>query len=124
MFEACLRPLVYSRHHWLLHKGEYRVRADLRASFEALRLRDPLAWDDEEADLMLCLFALDTASTGLDDLVERVDSAAVRDVLHARHALYAGLVAPGEQPPATLLALARRVERLRPSSRRRTSSSR
>ncbi|TKA00309.1 hypothetical protein [Actinacidiphila oryziradicis] len=112
--EACLRPLVYSRHHWLVYKGEYRVRADLRSACESISRRDPLAWDDEEADLMLTLFALDCASTGLDDLVDRVDSAAVRDVLHARHALYTGVVDPTEQPPGTLLALARQVERLRP----------
>ncbi|GHH77807.1 hypothetical protein GCM10018781_52030 [Kitasatospora indigofera] len=114
VLDACLRPLVYSRHHWLVYKGEYRVRADLRSAFESCRQRDPREWDDEEADLMLSLFALDTASTGLDDLVDRVDSAAVREVLHARHALYTGVVAPAERAPDGLLALARRVEDLRP----------
>jgi hypothetical protein len=114
VFAASDRPLVYSRHHWLRYKGEYRVRADLRAALEAVRSRPPAEWDDEEADLVLTLYALDTASVGLDDLHEYADSASVRRTLTERHALYAGVAAPGEAPPGALTDLAHRISGLRP----------
>lgn len=114
IFAACLRPLVYSRHHWLLFKGEYRVRAELRAALESIQSRPPATWDDEESDLVLSLFALDTAWVGLDDLSERVDSAAVRDVLRQRHRLYAAVTDPADEAPAALLDLAGSVRRMRP----------
>ncbi len=113
VFDACSRPLVYSRHHWLVYKNEYRVRADLRSALESIRTRAPETWDSDEADLVLALFALDMASIGLDELVERADCAAVRTVLSERHALYRDVVAPAETPPAALLDLALRVERMR-----------
>lgn len=111
---ACLRPIIASRHHWLVYKGEYRVRADLRAALESIGARAPTEWDGEEADLVLSLFALDRASVGLDELNERADSGAVRAMLRDRHALYAGVLDPAEQAPSALLDLATRVEIMRP----------
>lgn len=113
IFEACLRPVIYSRHHSLKYKGEYRIRADLRSFLEGLRLNAPEQWDTEECDFALSLYALSVADVGLDDLVESVDTAAVRKVLLERHAAYAAQVAAGEEPPAGILALARRVAELR-----------
>lgn len=113
IFDACLRPIVYSRHHWLRYKGEYRVRADLRAALESLQSRTPRDWDDEEADLLLTLYVLDTANIGLDELRDRADCAAARDALLERHALYAAVAAPSETAPAALLDLALRVAQLR-----------
>ncbi|MBM0274284.1 hypothetical protein [Micromonospora tarensis] len=114
VFDACLRPIVYSRHHWLLFKGEYRVRAELRAVYESCRQRPPEEWDDDEADLILALFALDMSSVGLDELREHASSAAVRSTLLERHALYAGVLEPTEVPPDGLLDLARRLAEMRP----------
>ncbi|MFE4528735.1 hypothetical protein ACFRMO_15655 [Streptomyces anulatus] len=114
VLEACGRPLVYSRHHWLLYKGEYQVRAGLRGALEAVGGRDPREWDDDEADLVLTLFALDLSAVGLDELLDRADSSAVRATLLQRHALYAGVLDPTEEPPAALLDLARRVAGMRP----------
>ncbi|MFE1821655.1 hypothetical protein ACFW9S_21950 [Streptomyces anulatus] len=114
VLEACGRPLVYSRHHWLLYKGEYQVRAGLRGALEAVGGRDPREWDDDEADLVLTLFALDLSAVGLDELLDRADSSAVRATLLQRHALYAGVLDPSEEPPAALLDLARRVAGMRP----------
>lgn len=114
VLEACGRPLVYSRHHWLLYKGEYQVRAGLRGALEAVGGRDPREWDDDEADLVLTLFALDLSAVGLDELLDRADSSAVRATLLQRHALYAGVLDPAEEPPAALLDLARRVAGMRP----------
>ncbi|MEU9094381.1 hypothetical protein [Streptomyces sp. NPDC048428] len=110
---ACLRPLVYSRHHWLVYRGEYRVRADLRSALESLSERAPGEWHDEEADLALTLFALDAAAVGLDELEDRADSAAARTTLLARHALYASVLDPDESAPQALLDLAFRVARMR-----------
>src|ERR1700735_41628 len=93
-FEACLRPIVYSRHHWLKYKGEYHVRADLRRLLEELQSRDPHQWDDQESDFILSLYALSVAAVGLDDLKDRVDTAAVRDVLAARLSAYAAVAEP------------------------------
>jgi hypothetical protein len=115
---ACLRPIVYSRHHWLVYKGEYRVRADLRGALESIQQRPPHEWDAEETDLVYALFALDAASVGLDELDDRVDSEAVRAVLLSRHALYAGVAEPGAAPPEGLLELAAAVERMRPQVQR------
>lgn len=113
VLDACMRPLVYSRHHWLTYKGEYRVRADLRSALEAVRPRPPHEWDNDEADLVLTLLALDSSSVGLDELRDRADSAAVRDVLHDRHTLYSGVVTEAQEVPATLLEFAQCVERMR-----------
>ena len=113
IFGAALRPIVYSRHHWLIYKGEYRVRADLRSLLESISERAPAEWDEEEADLVLALFALDCSDVGLDELGERADSAAARDVLRERHALYANVVEDAGQAPAALLDLAIRVARMR-----------
>lgn len=115
LFDLCARPLVYSRHHWLLYQGEYRVRADLRGALEDIRTRPPAAWDDTESDLVLTLLALDRAAIGLDDLLERADSAALRDVLLARVALYTeALAGDVTEPPEALLDLAGYVSLLRP----------
>ncbi|MEU3900094.1 hypothetical protein [Streptomyces sp. NPDC045251] len=114
VLEACRRPLVYSRHHWLLYKGEYQVRAGLRSALESVASRGPREWDDQEADLVLTLFALDLSAVGLDELLDRADSSAVRATLLERHALYAGVLDPSEEPPAALLDLARRVAVMRP----------
>lgn len=113
VLEACSRPLIYSRHHWLEYKGEYRVRADLRQAFEAAKDRSPDSWDADEADLVLTLFALDLSEIGLDELDDRVDFTAVREVLISRHTLYGGVVDPAEKPPHALLDLAMRVAQLR-----------
>lgn len=113
IFETCLRPIIYSRHHWLVFKGEYRVRADLRSVLESMRSRGPSEWDDEEADFLLSLYALDSSSVGLDELRDRADSATVRDVLRERHALYAQAAGSPEAAPTALLDLARRVDELR-----------
>jgi hypothetical protein len=118
VLDSCLRPLVYSRHHWLVYRGEYRVRADFRSALEAVRDRDPRDWDADEAELVFCLFALDHCAIGLDELNDRMDSAAVRHVLVERHTLYAGVLAPGERAPAALLALADRVRQMRPEVER------
>ncbi len=115
VFASCLRPIAYSRHYWLQFKGEYRVRADLRSVLESIQQRPPPDWDDEEADLVLSLYALDISSVGLDDLSDRVDSQAVRDVLNDRHALYASVVDPSEEAPPVLLDLAHRVAQMRPA---------
>jgi hypothetical protein len=114
VFEACTSPIVYSRHHSLLYKGEYRVRADLRGVLDELKARDPREWDAEESDFVLALFALSTSAVGLDELRDRVDSAAVRDVLEERFALYAAVAAPGARPPDSLLGLAGEVAAMRP----------
>ncbi|WP_157435695.1 hypothetical protein [Actinospica robiniae] len=115
LFDRCARPLVYSRHHWLRYKGEYRVRADLRGAMEELRTRPPSAWDDEESDLVLTLLALDRAQIGLDDLLDRADSAAVRDALLTRAARYAEALGDGAaEPPEAVLDLAGYVDLLRP----------
>jgi hypothetical protein len=109
---------VYSRHHWLKYRGEYRVRADLRGALEDLRIRDPLSWDADEADFVFGLFALCVANVGLDELVDRVDSAEVGRMLADRFALYASVLPdePAAQagPPEQLIALAERVAELRP----------
>jgi hypothetical protein len=110
LFEACLSPIVYSRHHWLRYKGEYRVRADLRAVLEDLRSRDPGTWDDEESDFAFALFTLHVANVGLDELKDAVSTATVRDVLEERAALYATVVEPaGEAASAGLVELAGQV---------------
>ncbi len=72
--ETCLRPIVYSRHHWLKFKGEYRVRADLRALFEGPQARDPRSWDADECDLMFSLYLLRISAVGLEKLVDSVDT--------------------------------------------------
>jgi hypothetical protein len=113
IIDACSRPLVYSRHHWLVYKGEYRVRADLRSALESIRARSPREWDTDEAGLVLTLLALDLSSVGLDELVERADPEAVRAVLHERHSLYRSAVDPAEEPPRGLLDLALRVGEMR-----------
>jgi hypothetical protein len=113
VFELCLGPIVYSRHHWLKYKGEYRVRADLRGVLEDLRSRDPRGWDDVESDFMLALYALGVSNVGLDELKDRVDGEAVREVLLARYRAYAPVAEPGAVEPAELSALAERVSALR-----------
>jgi hypothetical protein len=116
VFAACLQPVVYSRHHWLVYKGEYRVRADLRGFLEALQAVEPASWDDEEADYLLSLFTLSLANVGLDELKDRVDTAAVRDALEERFDLYATVPDNGETPgrrPENLVALAERVRTMR-----------
>lgn len=113
VFEACLRPIVYSRHHWLKYRGEYRVRADLRAVLEDLRSRDPAGWDDVESDFVFALLALCVANTGLDELLDRVDSSAVHDVLLERFQLYSSVLPEDPAPADDLLALAARVSELR-----------
>ncbi|MCX4745045.1 hypothetical protein OG455_05815 [Kitasatospora sp. NBC_01287] len=113
ILDACARPLVYSRHHWLLYKGEYRVRADLRSALESIRSRGPAAWDDEESDLVLTLFALNASAVGLDELVEHASSAALRTVLQERYALYEGVLGPAGRSPEGLLDLAHQVARMR-----------
>jgi hypothetical protein len=115
VLDACLRPLVYSRHHWLVYKGEYRVRADFKAILESIRQRPTHEWDDDETDFVFALFALDASSVGLDELGDRMDSATVRTVLRERHTLYASVVDPAEEAPAALLDLAYRVEEMRPT---------
>jgi hypothetical protein len=116
LFALCLPPIVYSRHHWLRYKGEYRVRADLRGFFEELRETDPSAWDDDQADFLLTLYALSLANVGLDELRDRVDTAAVRETLEGRFDLYATVAENGEvagERPRTLTALAERVAAMR-----------
>jgi hypothetical protein len=115
-FEACLGPIVYSRHHWLQYKGEYRVRADLRRLLEELQSRDPCQWDDQESDFAMSLFALSVAAVGLDDLKDRVDTAAVRDVLEERFSAYAAVAEPAPSlagGPLGLVELAEQVSALR-----------
>lgn len=115
VFEACLLPIVYSRHHWLKYRGEYRVRADLRAALEDLRTRDPDSWDDVESDFLFALLALCVANVGLDELTDRVDSTAVHEVLLERFQLYSSVLPeePAAALPDELLALAARVSELR-----------
>jgi len=113
IFNACTRPVVYSRHHWLSYKGEYRVRADLKAEVELARTAEPASWDLAAVDLLLALFVLDIAAVGLDDLPESASSAAVRETLLARHRLYSGALGTAEEPPATLVELAHAVSRTR-----------
>ncbi len=112
IFTACLSPIVYSRHHWLKYQGEYRVRADLRGALEGLQARKVTSWDDEESDFVLALYALSVSAVGLDELSDRVDTEAVREVLDARYDLYAAVARPTSRPDG-LLALARRVTELR-----------
>jgi hypothetical protein len=117
VFAACLPPIVYSRHHWLRYKGEYRIRAELRSILEALQTVQPAAWDDEEAEYLLSLFALSTANVGLDELRDRVDTSAVREALEERFDLYATVADNREIPgrrPQGLVALAARVSEMRP----------
>lgn len=115
VFESCLAPVIYSRHHWLRYKGEYRVRADLRGFLENLTAREPRTWDGEESDYVLSLFALSLSGIGLDELRDRVDSTAVREVLEERYALYAGALARMEAPPDSPLRLAGEVTAMRPA---------
>ncbi|MBT2212391.1 hypothetical protein [Actinomadura sp. NEAU-AAG7] len=116
IFAACLQPVVYSRHHWLKYKGDYRVRADLRGELERLQATPPADWDAEESDLVLSLYALSISSVGLDELIDRVDSDAVRAVLRERGDAYqAALGGASGEPSAGLLSLARRVDALRRS---------
>ena len=74
---ACLPPIIYSRHHWLRYKGEYRVRADLRGFLEELQATPAQDWDDEGADLLYSLYVLALANVGLEELRDRVDSGAM-----------------------------------------------
>lgn len=116
VFALCLPPIVYSRHHWLRYKGEYRVRADLRGFFEELRAADASGWDDEQADFLLTLYTLSLANIGLDELRDRVDTAAVRETLAERFDLYAAVDENGEvagERPEALTALAERVAAMR-----------
>jgi hypothetical protein len=113
VFDSCLSPIVYSRHHSLSYKGEYRVRADLRRELEELRERDPLTWDDTEADLLLSLLALYAGETGLDDLRDRLDTAAVREVLAERYAAYAAVTGEPAPPPEGLVSLGEQATVLR-----------
>lgn len=107
LFETCLRPIVYSRHHWLRYKGEYRVRADLRGILEDLQARGPDSWDEEESDYALSLYALCVAAVGLEELRDRVDCAMVREILDERFDLYADALGPeAGMRPARLLDLA------------------
>jgi len=116
VFDTCLGPVVYSRHHWLKYKLEYRVRADLRSVLEDLRARDPGSWDDAECAFLLSLYALGTSNGGLDVLKDEVSTGTVRDVLEARFSSYASAADPGSAagPPPALMALADRVRVLRP----------
>jgi hypothetical protein len=113
VLDACVRPIVYSRHHSLLYKGDYRVRADLRGYVDDIRTRGPMTWDADECDLVFSLFALATAGVGLDELRDRVDSTSVRDVLEERYDLYASVLLPDTDRPRPLLALAHRVTGMR-----------
>jgi hypothetical protein len=112
IFTACLSPIVYSRHHWLKYKGEYRVRADLRGALEGLQARAVTSWDDEESDFVLALYALSVSAVGLDELNDSAGTEAVREVLDARYDLYAAVAGPASRPDQ-LLTLARRVSELR-----------
>lgn len=116
IFEACLTPIVYSRHHWLQYKGEYRVRADLRGVLEELQVRDPCGWDDDESGFVLSLFALSVAAVGLDELKDRVDTVAVRDVLEERLEAYTAATQPAgssAETPEGLIELAEQVSAMR-----------
>lgn len=116
-----LAPLIYSRHHWLQYKGEYRIREDLRAEFDRLAETEPTEWTAEERDLMLALFCVSVADIALEDLDEFVNTAAVEAVLHERYRLFSeGVVSEGGQvprdladEPSGLVALAVAVRRLR-----------
>jgi hypothetical protein len=112
VFALCLRPVVYSRHHWLLYKGEYRVRADLRKALTDLQERDPADWDDDEADYVLALFALDRSAIGLDELGDSVDTGTVRTVIQQRLDAYLAALGPGwnaDTPIRGLVELADRT---------------
>lgn len=112
IFTSCLSPIVYSRHHWLKYQGEYRVRADLRGALEGLQAREVTSWDDEESDFVLALYALSVSAVGLDELSDRIDTEAVREVLDARYDLYAAVARPASRPDR-LLTLACQVAELR-----------
>ncbi|MGH1552029.1 hypothetical protein ACRAWF_07390 [Streptomyces sp. L7] len=64
-------------------------------------------------DLVLTLFALDTAAIGLDELEDRADSEAVRAALLARHAPVRVCRRSDRSRPQTLLDLAFRVAHMR-----------
>ncbi len=116
VFAKCEHTLVFSRHHWLMYDGDYRVRADLRELLGAVRSRGPGDWDAAQCVLVLVLYALSLAGVGLEQLLDEVGVKPLRDVLE--HRLLSYLDALG-QPRGTaealpLLALAMRVRELRP----------
>jgi hypothetical protein len=116
LFTRCDRLLVFSRHHWLVFRGEYRVRADLRAVVDDLRGRPPADWADDEAELLLCFAALDAAAVGLEQLREVITATEVRGVLTTRLGSYLAVLGqvPRDLGRLGLLELADRVRELRP----------
>lgn len=116
LFASCGQLLVFSRHHWLKFRGEYRVRADLRAILDELRSRPPATWEDDESELLLCFYALANAAVGLEQLREVITAEQTRHVLELRLFSYLGALGQVPRSPQTLrLAdLALRVKELRP----------
>jgi hypothetical protein len=120
VFSRCDHTLVFSRHHWLRFRGDYRLRADLREMLRGLREREPLSWDDDECDLVLVLLVLSIAGVGLEQLQDEVSVAALRTALEARLTAYLDAIG---QPrtgtgPLPLVAVATRVAGLRPEVER------
>ncbi|HEY9524953.1 MAG TPA: hypothetical protein VIR33_17080, partial [Thermopolyspora sp.] len=115
VFSQCDYTLVFSRHHWLRYKGDYRLRADLRAVLGELRARGPETWDDEECELVLVLYVLSLARVGLEQLKDVITLAELRRTLENRLWSYLDVLGQprGTAEPLTVVALALRVTELR-----------
>lgn len=116
LFDRCGQLLVFSRHHWLKFRGEYRLRADLRSILDDLRSRSPQTWEDDESELLLCCYALASAAVGLEQLREVITAQEVRHVLDIRLSSYLEALGQVPRSPETLrlVGLALRVKALRP----------
>lgn len=116
LFASCGQLLIFSRHHWLKFRGEYRVRADLRAILDDLRARPPATWEDDESEFLLCCYALANAAVGLEQLREVITAEETRHVLELRLFSYLGAIGQVPRSPETLrlVELALRVKELRP----------
>ncbi len=115
VFAQCDYTLVFSRHHWLRYKGEYRLRADLRAALGDVRARSPETWDDEECELVLVLYVLALARVGLEQLRDVVTVAELRHTLETRLWSYLDALGQprGTAEPLSVIALALRLTELR-----------
>ncbi|MEU8178024.1 hypothetical protein AB0C14_34575 [Microbispora hainanensis] len=115
VFSRCDHTLVFSRHHWLRYKGDYRLRADLRAAVDDLRGRDPRTWDDEECELVLVLYVLSLAQVGLEQLKDVITLDELRATLEARLWSYLDALGQprGTTGPLTIIEMAGRVTELR-----------
>jgi hypothetical protein len=111
----CESTLVFSRHHWLVFRGEYRLRADLKAQLGEVWSRGRDTWDDDDRALVLVLYTLAVARIGLEQLDDRVGVAELLAVLRTRTLSY--LDALGQPRTAVdalgLVELAGRVAALR-----------